>query len=75
MFIVRTGKLSHCKSQTLATNLKKNNIKMTSWWVMVTSKLDLSNFYVKGSKLTEVKPFIHGLSPQYTMYIWENLKK
>ena len=32
-------------------------------------------FFVKGSKLTEVKPFFHGLSPQDTMYIWENLKK
>ena len=42
---------------------------------MVTSSLDLTNFFVKGSKLTEVKPFFHGLSPQHTMYIWENLKK
>ena len=43
---------------------------------MVTSQLDLPNFYVKGSKLKEVKPFFHGLSPQHTnKYIWENKKK
>ena len=33
------------------------------------------NFFVKRSKLTEVKPFFHGISPQHTMHIWENLKK
>ena len=42
---------------------------------MVTSQLDLPNSYVKGSKLKEVKPFFHGLSPQHTKYIWENKKK
>ena len=42
---------------------------------MVTSYLDLPNFFVKGSKLTEVKPFFHWINPQHTMYIWENLKK
>ena len=26
-------------------------------------------------KLTEVKPFLHGINPQHTIYIWENLKK
>ena len=41
---------------------------------MVTSWLDLPNFLV-GSKLTEVKPSFHGLSPHHTMCIWENLKK
>ena len=39
------------------------------------SKLDLPNFYVKGSKLKEVKHLFHGLSPQHTKYIWENKKK
>ena len=29
-------------------------------------------FYVKGSKLKEVKPFFDGLSPQHIKYIWEN---
>ena len=33
------------------------------------------DFYVKGNKLKEVKPFPHGLSPQHTKYIWENKKK
>ena len=42
---------------------------------MVTSYLDLPYFYAKGSKLKEVKPFFHGLSPQHTRYIWENKKK
>ena len=37
--------------------------------------INLPNFFVKGSKLTGVKPFFHGLSPQHTMHIWENLKK
>ena len=31
--------------------------------------------FIKGSKLIEVKPFFHRISPQDTMYIWENLKK
>ena len=31
-------------------------------------------FFVKGNKLTEVKPFFHGLSPQHAKYIWENQK-
>ena len=35
----------------------------------------ITRLFVKGSKLTEVKPFFHGISPQHTMYIWENLKK
>ena len=40
---------------------------------MVTSELVLPNFFVKGSKLTEVKLFFLRMSPQHTMYIWENL--
>ena len=32
-------------------------------------------FFVKGGKLTEVKPFFHRISPERTMYIWGNLKK
>ena len=52
LFIVRRRKLAHSKSRTIAKNVKK--------------KLDLPNFYVKGSKLKEVKPFFHGLSPQHT---------
>ena len=39
---------------------------------MVTSKLDLPDFFVEESKLTEAKPVFHGLSPQHTKYIWEN---
>ena len=31
-------------------------------------------FFVKESKLAEVKPFFDGLSPQHTKYIWENQK-
>ena len=27
-----------------------------------------------GSKLKEVKPFFHGISPQHTLYVWEDLK-
>ena len=43
---------------------------------MVASQLDLLlDFFLKGSKLTEVKPFSHGLSPQHTKYIWENEKR
>ena len=41
---------------------------------MVTLYLDLPNFFVKISKLTEIKSFFHGLSPQHTKYIWENKK-
>ena len=41
----------------------------------MTSKLDLPNFFVRGSKLTEAKSFFHRTSPQHTMYTWENLKK
>ena len=36
---------------------------------MVRSQLDLPYFFVKGSKLTEVKPFFHGISPQHSYYI------
>ena len=36
--------------------------------------IGLSNFFVKGSKQTEVKLFSHGLTPQHTKYIWENKK-
>ena len=32
-------------------------------------------FFVKGSKLTKVKPFFQGLSHQNTMHMLENLKK
>ena len=32
---------------------------------MVALQLDLTNFYVKGSKLKEVKPFFHGIGPQH----------
>ena len=43
---------------------------------MVATQLDLSIYFLKGSKLTEVKPFSHGLiSPQHTKYIWENKKR
>ena len=42
---------------------------------MVTSLFHLPKFFVKGSKLTKVKAFFHGISPQHTMNIWENLKK
>ena len=38
---------------------------------MVTSQLDVPKFCVKGSKLKEVKLFFHGISPQYTKYIWK----
>ena len=38
-------------------------------------QLDLPNFFVKGSKLTEVKPFFHAISPQQFMYVWDNKKK
>ena len=41
----------------------------------MTSLLDLPNFYVKGNKLKEVKPFFHELSPQHIKYVWENKKK
>ena len=41
---------------------------------MVTSKLDLLNFFVKGNKLREVNPFFNELSSQHTKYIWENQK-
>ena len=41
---------------------------------MVTSELDLPNFCVNGSKLKEVKPSFHELSPQHTKYLWENKK-
>ena len=36
---------------------------------MMTSKIDLPNSFVNESKLTDVKPLFHGLSPQRTMYI------
>ena len=36
--------------------------------------ITISNFFVKGSKITEVKPFFHGLSSEHTMYIWKNLR-
>ena len=34
---------------------------------------DFTSSYVKGSKLTKIKPFFHEISPQCTMYVWKNL--
>ena len=42
---------------------------------MVTSWLNVPNFFVKGSKPKEVKPSFHGVSPQHTKCIWENKEK
>ena len=41
----------------------------------MTSYIDRPNFFGEGRKLTEPKPFFHGISPQHAMYIWENVKK
>ena len=49
----------------------QHDVTISHGYVLIRS----TYFFVKGTELTEAKPFFHGISSQHTMYIWESRTK